>query len=567
MPIKHEWNGTILTITSDSGTSSADLKGSKGDTGARGARGLTGATGGGALIEDGVISSDTTWSSAGIMDRFAEQLATTGNPVSCNPIPDFPLHVITSFDVKQSGSGEPYPAGAGKNLIQNIFYGYVTNDSYISLDNNSVSFIAGIEAGQTYTISCEVSLDRLRVAKTETLEITNSQQLTNNKYYGDLSNVNTVSFTAEFTGLAVIYVKSIKDESAKNTLQLEKGSTATAYEPYSNIRPISGMNAVNVVRSGKNLLKLNENASETKGGITFTANADGTVSLSGTATNDVYKEIATNVKLANGEYILTGCPTGAVNTNYILYFAPAISSNKIDTGNGVKFTVDNTETYKVMIRIIKGTNTNGLIFKPMIRLATETDATNEPYKGNTYTMDLGGTYYSGVLDWNTGLFIADKACIIFDGTEALNTQAESNLWIRYNYSANSINALLPAYSAICSHFKTRQANTTETRLVNSIEIHGSSNYPIFRVDANKWGTAEQWKAYVTEQYNAGTPIQIAYELAEPITIQLTPQEIKAISGTNTLFTDADEIKVAGRVDTMYQLYLLEQRIAALEAKV
>lgn len=37
--IYHEWNGTVLTITSDSGTSSADLKGEKGDTGARGAQG------------------------------------------------------------------------------------------------------------------------------------------------------------------------------------------------------------------------------------------------------------------------------------------------------------------------------------------------------------------------------------------------------------------------------------------------------------------------------------------------------------------------------------------------
>ena len=40
--IFHEWNGTILTITSDSGTSSADLKGDKGDTGIRGAQGAAG---------------------------------------------------------------------------------------------------------------------------------------------------------------------------------------------------------------------------------------------------------------------------------------------------------------------------------------------------------------------------------------------------------------------------------------------------------------------------------------------------------------------------------------------
>ena len=43
--IFHEWVGTVLTITSDSGTSSCDLKGSIGDTGARGPQGIPGRTG------------------------------------------------------------------------------------------------------------------------------------------------------------------------------------------------------------------------------------------------------------------------------------------------------------------------------------------------------------------------------------------------------------------------------------------------------------------------------------------------------------------------------------------
>lgn len=36
--ITHEWNGTTLIITSDSGTSACDLKGDKGDMGVRGAQ-------------------------------------------------------------------------------------------------------------------------------------------------------------------------------------------------------------------------------------------------------------------------------------------------------------------------------------------------------------------------------------------------------------------------------------------------------------------------------------------------------------------------------------------------
>lgn len=38
--ITHSWNGTVLTITSDSGTSSMDLKGDRGIRGAQGQAGI-----------------------------------------------------------------------------------------------------------------------------------------------------------------------------------------------------------------------------------------------------------------------------------------------------------------------------------------------------------------------------------------------------------------------------------------------------------------------------------------------------------------------------------------------
>jgi hypothetical protein len=56
--IKHEWDGTTLIITSDSGTSSMDLKGQKGDAGIRGPQGAVG-------------SIDTT------------KVYTTNNPPTC----------------------------------------------------------------------------------------------------------------------------------------------------------------------------------------------------------------------------------------------------------------------------------------------------------------------------------------------------------------------------------------------------------------------------------------------------------------------------------------------------
>lgn len=57
--IYHEWNGTILTITSDSGTSSADLKGQIGDDGPRGPQGPAGDT------TAATIETDTTLTKSG----------------------------------------------------------------------------------------------------------------------------------------------------------------------------------------------------------------------------------------------------------------------------------------------------------------------------------------------------------------------------------------------------------------------------------------------------------------------------------------------------------------------
>lgn len=72
--ITHSWNGTILTITSDSGTSSMDLKGDKGDDGARGPQGPAGDTTQGSTVEiDNTLTVDGAAADAyTVGDRLAE---------------------------------------------------------------------------------------------------------------------------------------------------------------------------------------------------------------------------------------------------------------------------------------------------------------------------------------------------------------------------------------------------------------------------------------------------------------------------------------------------------------
>ena len=66
--ITHSWNGTVLTITSDSGTSSADLQGGKGNTGPRGAQGPAGII----VNPDGTIDTSNYATETYVNEKIAE---------------------------------------------------------------------------------------------------------------------------------------------------------------------------------------------------------------------------------------------------------------------------------------------------------------------------------------------------------------------------------------------------------------------------------------------------------------------------------------------------------------
>ena len=64
--------------------------------------------------------------------------------------------------------------------------------------------------------------------------------------------------------------------------QLEAGGTATAFEPYKSILPITGRESVEIAACGKNLLKPPGDA--TVGGVTYTLQDNGTYLANGTVT-------------------------------------------------------------------------------------------------------------------------------------------------------------------------------------------------------------------------------------------------------------------------------------------
>lgn len=130
-------------------------------------------------------------------------------------------------------------------------------------------------------------------------------------------------------------------------------------------------------------------SSQTRDGITFTVNSDGSITANGTATGNATFVLQFQTQelrnlLLNNDCILNGCPSGSNNTYKLqLYGYNASGSGALaDYGNGVSLSnfVNETNNFNIAIVIPSGTIINTpIIFKPMIRLSSVTDGTYEKY--------------------------------------------------------------------------------------------------------------------------------------------------------------------------------------------
>ena len=119
-------------------------------------------------------------------------------------------------------------------------------------------------------------------------------------------------------------------------------------------------------REGYNLLPPFE--STVLNGITFTKNVDGTITVNGTASADsFYRQ---NINLEEGDYYLSGSPTGGANNTYFLQ-AMGYGEAGNDYGSGTTFKVKTGGSVGIRIMIYQGVTVNNLVFKPMLTKGTE----------------------------------------------------------------------------------------------------------------------------------------------------------------------------------------------------
>ena len=169
------------------------------------------------------------------------------------------------------------------------------------------------------------------------------------------------------------------------TAEKKKLSTLENYND-SEVKSQTALNRSTLGYQRKNLLK-NTAVSITKNGVTFTVNADGSVTINGTATANAELGLfkgTPSKEMYNKPLKLSGCPSGGSGTTYRVYLQNLTSGYTNlgrDDGNGADVTVGIDVTQiRYLIIIYAGYTAENLTFYPMLRYAEITNDTYEPYK-------------------------------------------------------------------------------------------------------------------------------------------------------------------------------------------
>lgn len=259
---------------------------------------------------------------------------------------------------------------------------------------------------------------------------------------------------------------------------------------------------------------------------------------------------------------------GSINVAYYAKDGTYLSRSDTNT-----FTVPLNAVYSVII--FRGKDDIGVIitFENIILVSgTTAPTTYAPYTGQTTTMTLPHTIYGGEVDAVTGGGQETWKLVTLDGTESWNTWGLNarNPAVTgfYTYDIKDYDVI--NIKVICSHLVSETDVWGGKNVGIGLADSGQTRYLIYNMstsllpDISVGNEVASLKAHLAAQYAAGTPVQIAYKLAEPIPFTATgAQPIPALSGINTVLTDADSATVTGRADPIKRITDLEDAVASM----
>lgn len=322
-----------------------------------------------------------------------------------------------------------------------------------------------------------------------------------------------------------------------------------------NIRPIKGRDSVTVTRCGENLFNPAWMPEKVlNNGLTWTITSDGTVTANGTTNETSYY---------NSNYF--SLPAGAYTISAMSHFRISIINRDAgyltiaaqQIGKPCTFTVENYIQKTTLFFAASGTLDN-VSAKPQIEKGT-TATTYAPYTGQTATLTLPSTIYGGTVDAVTGEGQETWKLLTLDGTEKWVFYKTYGMFcISANGHVNSAKDIAPM-----SNFYKGVLGFSN---IQNAQVGVSNGTPswLFGIKDERFETTSAFSSYLAAQYAAGTPVQVCYKLATPTPFAATgAQPVPALSGVNTILTDADSATVTGRADPIKRITDLEDAVASM----
>ena len=336
---------------------------------------------------------------------------------------------------------------------------------------------------------------------------------------------------------------------------------------------ITGMEAVELRRIGKNFMPYSPIHNMTKNGITFTEKADGIIHISGTASANTDGPLLSMAgqSLPSGAY--RGIDAPGASAHLVVWkkatgenFWYAVSQIQIDEGDVLQYWY---------ITVQRGVTTDTDVY---VYLQYGKDSPSagdwEPYRGNTYLLRLPQLIYGGEMDAATGNGSATVYGLMLDGSEGWSELTiEGRVYFQCALSSDS-NRQPSTTSSVdaakrvqrSSHFTVGNPWAQDIDDCFWVFSTPTLQYPSLRMrSTSNFSSVEELQSYLAAEKAAGTPVTIVYEtIAREAFSSEGASPIPALSGINTLYTDADRLTVSGRADLIHTLTTITDRLAALE---
>ena len=445
----------------------------------------------------------------------------TGNPIEITDAAAAPLvKCVTQIQGSQDlhGQDKPWVGGAGKNLAEGSFDGNINSTGYLDISTQFSMFYAKVTQGETYTVTSDSDCVYGFFATTPQVGATSydSQRI--------VETQTVATFTAPIDGY-VCFRGLIGFAQA----QCEKGSTATSYEPYSNLCPITAYTEGEIEVRGRNLLKINENEMISSGwnrSFPFTIKSG----------NYIF-----SCQNKFGPSANQGASIGFFDSNGTL----VTTCTGYDFGGsslvGSAFFVTEAESKKIT-QISFRFRTSGATFQDIadgeIMLETgRTPNTYEPYTSTTHTTTFPSAIYRGSEDVVEGTETHDMVAIDLG---SLNYSAGTD---GYFYSTDILSdskayGAFEVCNALCSIAEKSSQSVVSGKSVDGTFAISTGKQLMFYISAYAGKTGAEIKTLLTGQ-------TFAYELATPTTSSVTPTNlpIKSLSGYNHIESSTGDMVV------------------------